>query len=56
MKNKSKPLGKPTEKLKDRRPKARVMGQNLNKIKKLNPSKRLQDLRPGLTTSRATGG
>jgi len=54
-----KPLGKQTEKLKDKKPKsskARVIGQNLKPVKRLNPTKRLQDLRPGLTTSKATGG
>jgi len=56
IKPKSKPLGRQTEKLKDRRPRARVIGQKLNKIKRLNPTRRLQDLRPGLTTSKATGG
>ena len=56
MKNK---LGKSTEKLKDKKPKsprARVIGQNLKSVKKLNPTRRLQDLRPGLTTSKASGG
>lgn len=56
MKSQSKPLGKSTEKLKDKRPKAKVLGQNLNKIKRLNPTRRLADRRPGLTTSKATGG
>lgn len=56
MKTKSKPLGKTTEKLKDKRPKARILGQNLSRVKALNPSKRLPDRRPGLTTSKATGG
>ncbi len=56
MATKPKTKPKTTEKLKDRRPRARVIGQNLNKVKRLNPTRRLQDLRPGLTTSRATGG
>lgn len=53
MKNK---LGKQTEKLKDKRPKAKILGQNLSKVKALNPTKRLANRRPGLTTSKATGG
>lgn len=56
MATKSKPLGKQTEKLKDKRPKAKILGQNLNKLKKMNPTKRLADRRPGLTASKATTG
>ena len=56
MATKPKTKPKTTEKLKDKRPRARVIGQNLKTVKKLNPTKRLQDLRPGLTTSKATGG